>query len=280
MAKVKIQGHASGTGILTVTAPNTSTDRTITLPDETATLSTFDPDGAQVFNETGADVDFRVESDTNTHALFVDGASGSVGIGVTPSNWPSNGDHRALQIGTGAAFYGRGTGDESKAGLMANAYADATDDRFEYIGNSYASHYRQNDGNHTFWTAGIGTANAAITFTQLLELKRDGRAIAQYTANAWIHFNGQTPVINDSYNVSSLGDNGTGWFYAYIDIDLENANSAAVASASNANNTYNLNVGTAVQVVSYVAIMCWGDQTGTSHSAVDPEFVSMIVMGD
>ena len=38
MAKVKIQGHASGTGILTVTAPNTSTDRTITLPDTTGTL--------------------------------------------------------------------------------------------------------------------------------------------------------------------------------------------------------------------------------------------------
>jgi hypothetical protein len=38
MAKVKIQGHASGTGVLTVTAPNTSTDRTITLPDATDTL--------------------------------------------------------------------------------------------------------------------------------------------------------------------------------------------------------------------------------------------------
>ena len=38
MAKVKITGHASGTGVVTVTAPNTSTDRTITLPDTTGTL--------------------------------------------------------------------------------------------------------------------------------------------------------------------------------------------------------------------------------------------------
>lgn len=38
MAKVKIQGNASGTGVLTVTAPNTSTDRTITLPDTTGEL--------------------------------------------------------------------------------------------------------------------------------------------------------------------------------------------------------------------------------------------------
>jgi len=40
MSKIKIQGNASGTGVLTVTAPNTSTDRTITLPDATATLAT------------------------------------------------------------------------------------------------------------------------------------------------------------------------------------------------------------------------------------------------
>jgi len=46
MAKVKIQGHASGTGILTVTAPNTSTDRTITLPDATGTLLTEVADDA------------------------------------------------------------------------------------------------------------------------------------------------------------------------------------------------------------------------------------------
>jgi len=38
MAKVKITGHASGTGVITVTAPNTSTDRTLTLPDSTGTI--------------------------------------------------------------------------------------------------------------------------------------------------------------------------------------------------------------------------------------------------
>ena len=38
MSKVKIQGNASGTGVVTLTAPNTNTDRTITLPDATTTL--------------------------------------------------------------------------------------------------------------------------------------------------------------------------------------------------------------------------------------------------
>jgi cytoskeletal protein CcmA (bactofilin family) len=39
--------------------------------------------GGAVFNETGADVDFRVESDTVDHALFVQGSDGSVGIGTS-----------------------------------------------------------------------------------------------------------------------------------------------------------------------------------------------------
>ena len=39
MSKVKIQGNASGTGVVTLTAPNTNTDRTITLPDETVSLT-------------------------------------------------------------------------------------------------------------------------------------------------------------------------------------------------------------------------------------------------
>ena len=44
------------------------------------TYAAFDADAAQVFNESGADVDFRVESDTKTHMLTVDGGNDVVGI--------------------------------------------------------------------------------------------------------------------------------------------------------------------------------------------------------
>ena len=40
MAKVKITGHQSGSGVFTITAPNSNTDRTITLPDASVTLGT------------------------------------------------------------------------------------------------------------------------------------------------------------------------------------------------------------------------------------------------
>lgn len=39
MSVVKIQGNASGTGIFTIAAPNSNTDRTLTLPDAAGTIA-------------------------------------------------------------------------------------------------------------------------------------------------------------------------------------------------------------------------------------------------
>ena len=38
----------------------------------------FDPDAAQVFNESGADVDFRIESNNKSHAFFLNGGTDTV----------------------------------------------------------------------------------------------------------------------------------------------------------------------------------------------------------
>ena len=40
MSQVKISGNASGTGVLTISAPNTNTDRTLSLPDNTGDILT------------------------------------------------------------------------------------------------------------------------------------------------------------------------------------------------------------------------------------------------
>jgi hypothetical protein len=39
--------------------------------------------GETVFNEDSADIDFRVESDGNTHAFFLEGSTGNIGIGTS-----------------------------------------------------------------------------------------------------------------------------------------------------------------------------------------------------
>lgn len=60
---------------------------------------------AVVVNESGADVDFRVESDTVDHALFVEGSSGNVGIGTsTITSLGANVRSVNLNATTGSGF--------------------------------------------------------------------------------------------------------------------------------------------------------------------------------
>jgi len=80
MSKIALTGNASGTGTLTIAAPNTNSDRTINIPDTAGDIILSE--GAVTLNESGADVDFRVESDGNTAALFVDGGNNQVICGA------------------------------------------------------------------------------------------------------------------------------------------------------------------------------------------------------
>ena len=54
----------------------------IQLTTGTSISGSFDPDGAQTFNDTGSDVDFRIESNNNANMFFVDGGTDKVGIGT------------------------------------------------------------------------------------------------------------------------------------------------------------------------------------------------------
>jgi hypothetical protein len=53
MSKISLSGNASGTGTLTIAAPNTNSDRTLTLPDSAGTLATAESTLTQ-FNASGS----------------------------------------------------------------------------------------------------------------------------------------------------------------------------------------------------------------------------------
>jgi len=156
MAKVKITGHASGSGVITVTAPNTSTNRTITLPDATATLATtaeaFNPDAAQVFNESGADVDFRIESDAETEIFVVNAGLNAVGIGTAV---PS----ARFEVEDGGGSHGnvvmKVTQDDQSShyGFSMGNDTYSTEDR-----NGFMLH-QMNNGHTFLYNGGYSTAN-------------------------------------------------------------------------------------------------------------------------
>ena len=119
-----------------------------------------------VINDDSVDLDFRVESNLDTHALFVDGAqSGAVGIGVTPKVWSSSLDF--LQIGTAASFWG--STNTSVAVVQSNAYFNASD-TYKYINTDQAAQYIQVDGTHVFSSAVSGSADATVTFVESLRI--------------------------------------------------------------------------------------------------------------
>ena len=73
MSKLKVSGNASGTGVITLEAPNTNTDRAITLPDSAGALVNTAPstsgniltsDGTNWTSATPAGADFSDGGDT------------------------------------------------------------------------------------------------------------------------------------------------------------------------------------------------------------------------
>ncbi len=74
------------------TAPETNTrvtiDNTGNVGVGTATPGAkLDVDGSAIFNESGAAVNFRIESDANTHQFFVDGTANEIGVNTsTPAS--------------------------------------------------------------------------------------------------------------------------------------------------------------------------------------------------
>ena len=95
MSKVKIQGNASGTGVLTIAAPNTSTDRTITLPDSTGTI--LDENSSlPAANLTGTVADARISTLT---ASKLTGALPAIS-GASLTNLPGGGKILAVSTAT------------------------------------------------------------------------------------------------------------------------------------------------------------------------------------
>ena len=117
MAKVKITGHASGTGILTVTAPNTSTDRVITLPDATGTLAITTDDDDKLPLAGGTMTGDILTGSNTVH--FADNGDALFGGGEDLKIYHDGSHSYIKELGTGNLYItsnGAGVHIEGKAG--------------------------------------------------------------------------------------------------------------------------------------------------------------------
>ena len=194
MSKIKLTGNANGSGVLTVTAPNTSTDRTLTLPDSTGTLATT------------ADVPSSITDNGDATAITIN-SSENVGIGVVPEVTHSS--HDALQLGGNGVWSSYGAqGASGEMDFQHNAYYAASGDD-KYISTDEATKYRQGGGLHRFYTASSGSADATVSWTQRARIDSDGlkfnndsaaaNALDDYEEGTY------TPVFKDTSNASMTG---------------------------------------------------------------------------
>ena len=142
MSKISITPNASGTGVFTIASPATSTDRTLTLPDEAGTVLTSASSLASA-NLTGA--------------VTVSGSN--VGIGVVPD--AANGSY--LQFANGY-FTGQN-------GFGRNTYFDGSNYKAIYTGGATII---QGGDDFLFYTAASVSADANQTFVERMRIDSSG----------------------------------------------------------------------------------------------------------
>ena len=150
MAKVKIQGHALGSGVFTITAPNSNTDRTITLPDASVTLGT---DATKL----------PLAGGTMTGDLILgDGIKIEVGSAT-------GGDLQIYHDGSNSYINDTGTGNLNIKGANVNLLSHESEDHLRCTPNGSVDIYYNNVKKFETNTNGIGVTGTTTSTSLSVE---------------------------------------------------------------------------------------------------------------
>jgi hypothetical protein len=222
MSKIAISPNVSGTGTFTIAAPDSNTDRTLTLPDA---------GGSVVLNEGSGT--FKIDS------------SGNVGIG-TPSpayalDVQDTGD-TVLRVKANSS--GAGNDDDAILRLDSAETGEGLIDFF-HQGLNEASIQWASSIKQLKLRTGAGT-DGAIDFqpNNILAMRVDasgnlafnsgyGSVAVAYGCRAWVNFNGTgTVAIRGSGNVSSVIDLGVGKYRVNFTTAMQDTNYSVSGVAS------------------------------------------------
>lgn len=160
-------------------------------------------------------------------------------------------------------YYVYATADTDITGVVFKISANATSPSGATYYRKIAEFYNDSSGN----------------ITNVLSYREDYGADYADVAKAWINFTGTgTITINDSYNVASITDNGTGNYTITWSTAFANGSYAVVVSPKQSA----ANVGTtcAVEYETAIASGSVKIECNDSGSLTDPPIISVIAFGD
>ena len=233
---------------------------TLDVTSATTLDSTLGVVGAVTFNDAGADVDFRVESDDNQNMLFVDGGEDRVGIGTgTPQGVLDVTIAGEAKTDTGGVYGYLGKSNDASnyaaLQLFAMGGASAADRKWKFqtieagVANSGSMVFQQSGG-----YVGIGTDSPA----GLLDAGKDTDR-ACYFGKGYISSTGTDMTADRAY---------------FGHVDCEHAHNFAMYQTADGNTTINAMSGQSIwfSIPGNVAVGNWnatglriGDATGASY---------------
>ena len=135
-------------------------------------------EGGVVFNEAGADVDFRVESDNQVNALTVNGENGNIQLSAVPESHHAN--WTAIDFGD-QGFLGHYDGGDTV--LATNAYYDGA---WKAKETGVSTLYSQFGVSGHLWRVGASaSADAAISLTEAMRIDANARLGVRVTPSGW-----------------------------------------------------------------------------------------------
>ena len=260
-ASKDIKFQANGVEKASISSAGAFTSTTID-----ATKLTGDLPAISGANLTGVGV-AGITSSADATAITIDSAEQ---VTISNSNNGNNTVHIKALNAAGDEANLRLSGNISGGGMGAGEVAGSLQyfNNTDHIASISGMRDGGNEGQLSFKTRG-GSDSAPV---EQLKITKDGRGLSQFTAKAWVNFNGTgTVAIRDSHNVSSITDISTGQYTVNFANNMGNAN-YSVVSGDNAwgngwDNTY------AVGSIST-------RRRNESSAYIDPDYVSVLVFGD